>query len=253
MAARIATRSHHQVARRGAAVDAAVPAANAMVAGLAAMAGTSPAMNAGTVARRGIGPTNATRRKEMRRPIRPEGNEALLVATATVTFDSSPPTPPAAVPAIHINEDNLFVHLGDGRERECTRWILDTGATNHMTSLRSAFSELDTGVHGTIKFDDGSVIGIEGRGTVLFNCKNGEHQALTGVYHIPRLTANIVSLGQLEEDGFKILLENGFLRIWDQRRRRLLAKVPRAANRLYQLTVDIAKPVCLAAQGTDAA
>ena len=101
-----------------------------------------------------------------------------------------------------------------------------------MTSARSAFSELDSGIHGTVKFGDGSVVGIEGRGTVLFNCKSGEHQALTGVYHIPRLTTNIISLGQLEEDGFKILLESGFLRIWD-RRWRLLAKVPRAANRLY--------------------
>ncbi|WVZ49440.1 hypothetical protein U9M48_000802, partial [Paspalum notatum var. saurae] len=180
-----------------------------------------------------------------------EGEQALLVATATVTVESSS-TPPATAPAIHINEDKLFIQLGDEREGECTRWILDTGATNHMTSSRSAFSELDTGIHGTVKFGDGSVVGIEGRGTVLFNCKNGEHQALTGVYHIPRLTTNIVSLGQLEEDGFKILLENGFLRIWDQRRR-LLAKVPRAANRLYQLTLDIAKPVCLAAQGTDTA
>ena len=43
---------------------------------------------------------------------------------------------------------------------------------------------------------------------MLFTCKNGEHQQLAGVYHIPKLTANIISLGQLEEDGYKILLEN---------------------------------------------
>ena len=48
----------------------------------------------------------------------------------------------------------------------------DTGATNHMTSSRSAFFELDTGVHGTVKFGDGSVVSIKGRGTVLFNYKN---------------------------------------------------------------------------------
>ena len=42
------------------------------------------------------------------------------------------------------------------------------GATNHMTSVRSAFFELDTGVHGTVRFGDGSVVDIEGRGTILF-------------------------------------------------------------------------------------
>ncbi|WVZ58489.1 hypothetical protein U9M48_008761 [Paspalum notatum var. saurae] len=183
--------------------------------------------------------------------------EALLVATATVITAPSSATSSEAIPlpreqGVHINEDKLFVQLGDGREGDCTRWILDTGATNHMTSSRSAFSNLDTGVRGTVKFGDGSVVGIEGRGTVLFNCKNGEHHALAGVYHIPRLTTNIVSLGQLEEDGYKILMENGFLRIWD-RSRRLLAKVPRTHNRLYQINLDISKPVCLAAQGTDVA
>ncbi|WVZ61750.1 LOW QUALITY PROTEIN: hypothetical protein U9M48_011574 [Paspalum notatum var. saurae] len=121
-----------------------------------------------------------------------------------------------------------------------------------MMGERGFFSELDTGVHGTVRFGDGSVVGIEGRGTVLFKCKTGEHQALTGVYHIPRLTANIVSLGQLEGDGYKILMECGSLKIWDAQRR-LLAKVARVANNLYTLNLDIGKPVCLAAQGSSAA
>lgn len=118
-----------------------------------------------------------------------------------------------------------------------------------MTGVRSAFAELDTGVHGTVRFGDGSVVGIEGRGTVLYSCKDGEHQKLMVVYHIPRLTANIASLGQLEEDGHKILLEAGFLRIWGPDRR-LLAKVGRSANRLYVLTLRIDKPVCLAARSS---
>ncbi|KAK3147062.1 hypothetical protein QOZ80_3BG0277590 [Eleusine coracana subsp. coracana] len=153
----------------------------------------------------------------------------LMVATAEVNAtasDSSPhsPAPPPAISApIHLDESKLFVQLGDGAEGESTRWILDTGATNHMTSARSAFSELDTGVRGTVKFGDGSIIGIEGRGTILFKCRDGEHQALKGVYHIPCLSANIVSLGQLDEEEFKWSCEHGIFKIWDQRRR-LLAK-----------------------------
>lgn len=84
-----------------------------------------------------------------------------------------------------------------------------------MMGMRSAFSELDIGIHSTMKFGDGSIIGIEGRGIVFFKCKDEEHQALERVYHIPRLTANIVSLGQLDEERYKILIEDGVLRIWD--------------------------------------
>jgi transposase InsO family protein len=75
---------------------------------------------------------------------------------------------------------------------------------------------------------------------------------LTGVYHIPKLIANISSLGQLEEDGYKILLEGGFLRIWDQWRR-LLAKVPCSPSRLYIITLNINKSVCLVARSREAA
>lgn len=95
-----------------------------------------------------------------------------------------------------------------------------------MTGVRSFFSNLDTGIRGTVRFGNGSVVDIKGRETILFSCKNGEHQELADVYLIPKLTANIISLGQLDEDRYKVLIEDGILRIWDQRRR-LLAKVQR--------------------------
>ena len=79
------------------------------------------------------------------------------------------------------------------------RWVLNTGATNHMTGAKSAFSDLDSGIRGTVKFGDGSVVEIEGHGTILFVGKGGNHHKLTGVYFIPRLKANIVSLGQLDK------------------------------------------------------
>lgn len=146
----------------------------------------------------------------------------------------------------------MFVQLGNENSGESTHWILDTGATNHMTGARSDFFELDTGVRGTVKFGDSSIVNIEGHGTVLVNLKNGDHNALTGVYHIPRLTTNIISIGQLDEEGFKILIEGGLLKIWDVQRR-LLVKISRTGNCLYVLNIDVAKPICLAVQGGDAA
>jgi hypothetical protein len=52
-----------------------------------------------------------------------------------------------------------------------------------------------------MKFGDGSVVDIERRGTILFMGNGGEHHRLSGVYLIPQLKANIVSLGQLDEGG----------------------------------------------------
>jgi hypothetical protein len=75
-----------------------------------------------------------------------------------------------------------------------------------MTGDRSVFSKLNHDVRGTVRFGDGSVAEIEGSGTIIFSCKNGEHRVLTGVYYLPRLTANIISVGQLDESGCRILI-----------------------------------------------
>jgi hypothetical protein len=47
---------------------------------------------------------------------------------------------------------------------------------------------------------------------VLFSCKNGEHRSLPNVYYLPRLTANIISVGQLDEGGYQVLVEDGVMR-----------------------------------------
>jgi hypothetical protein len=163
---------------------------------------------------------------------------------------SSAPLPPSA--ELHLIERKVVPNLDDKVDRDPKRWILDTGASNHMTGSRAAFSDLDTAVMGSVRFGDGSVARIEGSGTVLFSLKNGEHRSLTGVYYLPRLTANIISVGQLDEGGFQVLVEHGVMRIRDEEQR-LLAKVPRGAGRLYVLDVTLARPVCLAARTDDEA
>lgn len=80
---------------------------------------------------------------------------------------------------VELVEAKVFVHLDGKADNTGGRWVLDIGATNHMTGVRSAFAELDPGVYGTVRFGDGSLVNIEGRGTVLFVCKSGEHRALT--------------------------------------------------------------------------
>jgi hypothetical protein len=108
------------------------------------------------------------------------------------------------------------------------------------------FAELNPAMCGTVRFGDGSVVNIEGRGMVLFACKSGEHCALTGACYIPRLTANIISIGQLDDAGSKVDIEHGILHLFAPDCR-LLAKVTHSPNWLYYLDLHIAHPVCLVA------
>jgi len=87
--------------------------------------------------------------------------------------------------------------------------------THHMTRRREYFSNLDSTVRGSVKFEDASTVEIEGVGSVIFVAKTGEHRMLTGVYYIPALRNSIISLGQLDENGSRVEIEHGLLRIWD--------------------------------------
>jgi hypothetical protein len=82
---------------------------------------------------------------------------------------------------VEIHEEKVFAHLHEKKEHDAGTWVLDTGATNHMFGCRAAFMKIDTTVLGTVHFGDDSVARIEGRGTVVFVCKNGESRSFDGV------------------------------------------------------------------------
>jgi hypothetical protein len=82
--------------------------------------------------------------------------------------------------------------------------------------------------------------------------RHQEHKVLTNVYYIPKLKSNILSLGQLEEAGCKIVLENGYLCVLDQERK-LLMRAPRTGNRLYTVKPTVVAPICLLSKADDVA
>jgi hypothetical protein len=153
---------------------------------------------------------------------------------------------------VQFDESKLFVQLGENGGEDGGRWILDSRATNHMTGVQMVFSEIDLRIHGSMHFGDGSIANIEGQCTILIKCKTGSHKALVRVYYVSRLTTNIISLGQMEEVVYKIMIHGGFLRLWD-RAGTLVTKVKCATNRLYILNLDVDRLVCLAAQGSSLA
>jgi hypothetical protein len=84
-----------------------------------------------------------------------------------------------------------------------------------MSGRREIFSELDTSIRGYVKLGDGSDVQIEGRGSILFQCRNGDHLVLSEVYFIPRLQSNIVSIGQLDEIGYDTRIRHDTLQLRD--------------------------------------
>ncbi|CAL1392261.1 unnamed protein product [Linum trigynum] len=148
---------------------------------------------------------------------------------------------------VYLSEERVLPKLIGSQTHS---WYLDSGASNHMTGIVEKFVELDESIQGKVKFGDGSSVEICGRGSVLLQCGTGEQKVLTNVYYIPQLKNNIISMGQLDENGCKIVIEDGVMCVLD-RQRKMLAKVKRARNRLYILSITEAQPVCLMTKHND--
>ena len=165
---------------------------------------------------------------------------ALLVAQVCSVVKA----PSVSAQKVFLNQERVFpteYHEG--------AWILDTGATNHMTGCREALVSLDKFVRGAVRFGDGSTVEIQGVGAVALTGKHDEHGVLTDVYFIPSLKCNIVSLGQLEEAGCRVEIDNGIMKVFEKRQaadrqQGVLIRAERK-NRLYVLKVKLASPVCL--------
>jgi hypothetical protein len=132
-------------------------------------------------------------------------NPALLVAQVCNMH-----TPSTGRQGLFLNQERVFPSKYDEGA-----WVLDTGATNHMTGSRTSMADLDESVRGAVRFGDGSTVEICGVGAVMMAGKNQEHRVLTEVYYIPSLRCNIVSLGQLEEAGCRVEIDKGVLEVFE--------------------------------------
>jgi hypothetical protein len=138
--------------------------------------------------------------------------EASLMLVSTTLIH---PTVISSNAEVKIHEEKVFTHLDEEKERDAGTWVQDTEVTNYMSGCRTVFTNIDTAVPGTVCFGDDSVVQIEGRETVMFVCKNGESRSFDGVYFIPRLTTNIVSVSQLDDIGYKINIDTDMMKIWE--------------------------------------
>ncbi|KAD4384758.1 hypothetical protein E3N88_24926 [Mikania micrantha] len=153
---------------------------------------------------------------------------------------------------INVSEEKVFPEKYEVQTEGDNMWYLDTGATSHMTGNKNLFSTLDDKTGGTVRFGDNSCVTIEGRGSILLECKNGEQRLLTDVLYIPYLRSNIFSIGQAEEGGCEIRIKHGTLTMIEQDGS-VAMRVPRSANRLYKIKLTKGNPMCLKTEMTDPA
>jgi hypothetical protein len=83
-------------------------------------------------------------------------------------------------------------------------WLIDSGATHHMTYDRSLFKELNkTIISYNFIVGNGAPIEVEGIGTVTIKHHSGL-KLILNVLYVPKLTSSLLSVPQLLEEGYHV-------------------------------------------------
>lgn len=85
-------------------------------------------------------------------------------------------------------------------------WYLDTGCSNHMCGQKSFFHLLNENHHTTVRFGDSSIVSVKGKGYIHLKTRNGFVETISDVLYVPSLQCNLLSAGQLQENGYVITI-----------------------------------------------
>lgn len=106
-----------------------------------------------------------------------------------------------------LNEGEVKLKLNKNADddMESSLWYLDNGASNHMTGDQKKFRNLNENVAGKVRFGDGSTVEIKGKGSVVFQCKNGEELIVDEVYYIQTCVIILYLLVRFQKMGIELL------------------------------------------------
>ena len=88
-------------------------------------------------------------------------------------------------------------------------WLIDSGASYHMTPHREWFSEYEKYDGGDVFLGYDSTSKIMGCGRVKSLLKDGRIRTLPGVLHIPKLARSLISISKLDDAGVDTVLGKG--------------------------------------------
>jgi len=75
-----------------------------------------------------------------------------------------------------------------------------------------------------------------GKGEVNVLTKKGEKKTIADVYYVPRMKCNLLSIGQLVQNGYNVFFENDVRTIMDKRpNKQCIADVKMTRKRMFPL------------------
>lgn len=141
-----------------------------------------------------------------------------------------------------LEEDVLLMaHVSLTKEEDEHIWYLDSGCSNHMCGTKEWFTELDEKFRQSVKLGDDRRLQVEGKGNLRLKI-NGIIQMISSVYFIPGLKKNLLSVGQLQQKGLKITIEDDVCEVWHKQQQRMIMQSVMSINRMFVILAKVRQP-----------
>jgi hypothetical protein len=92
-------------------------------------------------------------------------------------------------------------------------WVLNSGASFHTTIIRDILKNYATGDFESMYLADGSMLDIVGMNDVRIRVHCNSVWKLQKVRHVSELEKNLISMGQLDDEGHSINFHDGKLKV----------------------------------------
>ncbi len=115
------------------------------------------------------------------------------------------------------DEDDFSCGYMAGPPQQLTsrHWVLDSGATQHMTNDISIFTRLDSTKKASINMANDGAVSVEGIGEAVITITTDEgprNMEMHDVWYAPGLANNLLSWYRLRERGFQVTFSDDFQR-----------------------------------------
>lgn len=115
------------------------------------------------------------------------------------------------------NDDNkesetYFSAFSSRKKDNSHGWVIDSGASVHMSFDISYFHDIKYGDQGSVTIANGSSLRIEGRGTAILSITNSPNplvMRLENVAFIPKLDCKLISVRALDKQNLSVTFTNG--------------------------------------------
>lgn len=115
-------------------------------------------------------------------------------------------------------------------------WLVDSACGNHMTRNKFMFSSLDVSVITKVKLGDNHLVDVHGKGIIYVMSKHNEVKEILHVYHVNGLKHNLISVGQLTQNGYQVIFKVHACTILDKPSNKcLISHITMTKNTLYPL------------------